>query len=405
MELGSLFKLHPRDKMKIMKKIGIVTGSRAEYGLLSPLIDVLKKSIDFEIQLYVTGMHLSPEFGLTHKQIEKDGINILKKIEVCLSSDTSVGISKSIGLALISFSEAYDDLKPDYIVVIGDRTETFAAACAAHIAGIPLIHIGGGEVTEGAYDDGLRHAITKFSILHFPSTEKYRERIIQLGENPNQVFAVGDTSIDNLKKLNLLSRDDFEKSINFKLLKYNLLITFHPVTMENNSSAFQFNELLEGLKEFNDTLFIFTKPNSDKNGRILIEMIDNFVSEFPTKAISFISLGQLRYLSALKHVNALVGNSSSGITEAPYLKTPTVNIGNRQKGRIMGNSIFNCEPKRTEISQAIRLALEMDKSLEISKIYGSGNTSEAILEVLEKIEKLNIQKSFYDLPIRISGID
>ncbi|MCG6191216.1 UDP-N-acetylglucosamine 2-epimerase [Maribellus maritimus] len=380
-----------------MKKICVITGTRAEYGLLYWLIKGINDDPELELQLLVTGMHLSPEFGLTWKQIEQDGFPIARKIEILLSSDTAVGISKSMALAQISFAEAFDQLKPEIIVLLGDRTEIFAAASAALIAGVPVAHIHGGELTEGAYDDAIRHSISKMSSLHFTATETYRKRVIQLGEQPETVFNVGAIGLDNIKKLQLLKRNDFEKSIGHNLLENNLLITFHPVTLENQSAQEQFGNLLEALNELENTLLIFTKPNSDKDGRIIIQMIDDFVKSNPEKAVAFTSLGQLRYLSAIKHMDAVLGNSSSGIIEVPAFNVPTVNIGDRQKGRITGPIIFNCEPVKEKISQALKNALNLDKTKQYQHPYGDGNTSEKILDILKSTEKINLKKRFYDI--------
>lgn len=380
-----------------MRKICIITGTRAEYGLLYWLIKRLQDDPDLELQLLVTGMHLSPEFGLTWKQIEQDGFPITKKIEILLSSDTAVGISKSNALAIISFAEAFEELKPEIVVLLGDRTETFAAAQAALIAGVPVAHIHGGELTEGAYDDAIRHSITKMSHLHFTATDEYRKRVIQLGEQPNTVFNVGAIGLDNIKKLQLLNRSDFEKSIGHKLLKNNLLITFHPVTLENQSAKEQFQNLLDALEELDNTLLMFTKPNSDKDGRIIIQMIDDYVKSNADEAIAFTSLGQLRYLSAIQYMDAVVGNSSSGIIEVPAFNVPTVNIGDRQKGRIMGPTIFNCDPVKEEISKALNNALKFDKTKQYQHPYGDSNTSEKILEILKSTEEINLKKRFYDI--------
>lgn len=380
-----------------MKRICIVTGTRAEYGLLYWLIKGVHDDIELELQLLVTGMHLSPEFGLTWNQIEQDGFPINKKIEILLSSDTSVGISKSNALGLMSFAEAFDELKPEIVVLLGDRTETFAAAQAALIAGIPITHIHGGELTEGAYDDAIRHSITKMSHLHFTSTEEYRNRVIQLGEQPKTVFNAGAIGLDNIKKLPLLNRSHFEESINHKLSKNNLLITFHPVTLESRSAKEQFQNLLDAFDELDNTLLIFTKPNSDKDGRIIIQMIDEYVNKNADKAIAFTSLGQLRYLSAIQYMDAVVGNSSSGIIEVPAFNVPTVNIGDRQKGRIMGPTIFCCQPAKDEISKALNLAFNFDKAIDYKHPYGDGNTSEKILNTLKRIGKINLKKRFYDI--------
>jgi len=380
-----------------MRKICIVTGSRAEYGLLYWLIKSVHDDPDMELQLLVTGMHLSPEFGLSWKQIEQDGFPIIRKIEILLSSDTAVGISKSNAIAQISFAEAFDQLQPEIIILLGDRTETFAAASVALVAGIPIAHIHGGELTEGAYDNAIRHSITKMSHLHFTAAEKYRNRVIQLGEQPDTVFNVGAIGLDNINKLHLLNKSDFEQSINRKLLNKNLLITFHPVTLENHSSKEQFIQLLAALDELADTLLIFTKPNSDKDGRVIIQLIDEFVVKNPNKAIAFTSLGQLRYLSAIKYMDAVLGNSSSGIIEVPAFSVPTINIGDRQKGRIVGPTIFNCNPIKDEIKIAIDNAFKYDKLTPWQHPYGTGNTSEKIFEVLKNTKEINLKKKFYDI--------
>jgi GDP/UDP-N,N'-diacetylbacillosamine 2-epimerase (hydrolysing) len=380
-----------------MKKICIVTGTRAEYGLLYWLIKGINEDPELELQLIVTGMHLSPEFGLTWQQIQKDGFPITKKIEILLSSDTAVGISKSNALALISFAEAFDEIKPEIIVLLGDRTETFAAASAALVEGIPIAHIHGGELTEGAYDNAIRHSITKMSHLHFTATEEYRRRVIQLGEQPETVINVGAIGIDSIKKLALLNKSDFEKAIDKKLFNKNLLITFHPVTLEKQSAEEQFSQLLQALDEFENTLLIFTKPNSDKDGRIIIRMIDEYVQKNSNKANAFTSLGQFRYLSAIQYMDAVVGNSSSGIIEVPAFMVPTVNIGDRQKGRLIGPTIFNCQPKKKDIKMAIEEACNFNKTEHWQYPYGEGNTSEKILKKLKTTKKINLKKRFFDI--------
>ncbi len=306
------------------RKICIVTGTRAEYGLLYWLMKEIEKDRDLELQLIATGMHLSPEFGLTYKEVEKD-FKIDKKIEILLSSDTAIGVSKSMGLAQISFTEAYEELKPDILVVLGDRYEIFSAVASAMIGNIPIAHLHGGETTEGAFDESIRHSITKMSHLHFTATDEYKNRVIQLGEHPSRVFNVGGLGIDNIKKLKLLSKDEFEASIDFKLNKKNILVTFHPVTLENSTAKEQFQILLDVVDELEDTHIIFTKANSDTDGRVINNMIDEYVKNHNDKAVCFTSLGQLRYLSALQYVDAMVGNSSSGLAEAPSFKIGTIN--------------------------------------------------------------------------------
>ena len=385
-----------------MKKICVVTGTRAEYGLLYWLMKEIQLDKELELQLIVTGMHLSPEFGLTYKEIEKD-FKIDKKIEMLLSSDTAIGISKSMGLAQISFAEAYEDLKPDIIVLLGDRYEIFSAASAALIANIPVAHLHGGEITEGAFDESIRHSITKMSHLHFTAAEEYKNRVIQLGEHPSRVFNVGGMGIENIKRLKLLSRDEFEESINFKLNKKNILVTFHPVTLENSSAKEQFQELLNAIDELKDTNIIFTKANSDTDGRIINQMCDEYVLKNSNKSICFTSLGQLRYLSALQYVDAVVGNSSSGLIEAPSFKIGTINIGDRQKGRLKAKSIIDCDSLKSSILQAFeKLYSEEFESILINtnNPYGDGCASEKIIKELKKVDLKNIlKKSFYDLKV------
>ena len=383
-----------------MKKICVVTGTRAEYGLLYWLLKEIEADKELELQVIVTGMHLSPEFGLTYKEIEKE-FKINKKIEMLLSSDTSVGISKSMGLAQISFAESYDELKPDVVVVLGDRYEIFSATSAAMIARIPIAHIHGGEKTEGAFDESIRHSITKMSHLHFTATEEYKNRVIQLGEHPSRVFNVGGMGIENIKRLKLLSKDEFEKSIEFKLNIKNILVTFHPVTLENSTAKEQFQQLLDAIDELEDTNIIFTKANSDTDGRVINQMIDEYVTKNFQKSVQFTSLGQLRYLSALQYVDAVVGNSSSGLAEAPSFKIGTINIGDRQKGRIKASSVIDCEPNKDSILKSFEklYSKEFQETLKTTiNPYGNGCASKKIVEILKNVDLKNIlKKSFYDL--------
>ena len=384
-----------------MRKICIITGTRAEYGLLYWLMKEIQEDSELELQIIATGMHLSPEFGLTYSQIEKDGFKIDKKIEMLLSSDTPVGVSKSMGLGMIGFAEAYADLKPDIIVLLGDRFEIFSAAASSMIARIPIAHLHGGETTEGAFDEAIRHSITKMSHLHFTAAEEYRKRVVQLGESPDRVFNVGGLGIDNIRKLKLMSRQEFEDSINFKLGSNNLLITFHPVTLEHATAGDQFQNLLNALDELQDTKFIFTKPNADTDGRLIIKMIDDYVSGNSHKAIAFVSLGQLRYLSALKFVDACVGNSSSGLSEAPTFKIGTINIGDRQRGRLKADSVIDCNSDKELILTAIRKLYSkkfQEKLKDANNPYGEGGSSGKIKKIIKEIDLTDIlKKSFYDL--------
>lgn len=387
-----------------MKKIAVITGTRAEYGLLYWVIRGISEEPSLNLQLFVTGMHLSPEFGLTYKQIENDGFKIDAKVETLLSSDTSIGISKSIGLGVIGFAEVYDRYTPDLIIVLGDRFEIFAAVTAAMIARIPVAHCHGGEATEGLIDEPIRHSITKMSQLHFTSTNEYRNRVIQLGESPERVFNVGALGIENINKLKLLSRIDFEESIQFNLGKVNFLITFHPVTLENASAENQFNELIKALKNFADSHIIFTKPNADTDGRIICKLIDDFVDSYPKRSISFISMGQLRYLSALQYMDVIIGNSSSGLIEVPSFKKPTINIGDRQRGRIKANSVIDCDPTESSITKAIQLSLSslfQKKLVSVNNPYGLSNSSEKIIEIIKDISLANIvKKKFFNIKHR-----
>lgn len=385
-----------------MKKICIVTGTRAEYGLLMPLLKKIEQSKDFMLQLVVTGMHLSPEFGSTYQLIEDDGFHIDEKVEILMSSDTPVGISKSMGLGMISFSESYERLKPDMIVLLGDRYETFVAAAAASIARIPIAHLHGGETTEGAFDEAFRHAITKMSWLHFTSTEEYRQRVIQLGEQPERVFNVGAIGIENIINLPLMSQEELEDNLGIVFKSNLLLVTFHPVTLENETSQTQFQYLLEALERIEDTTIIFTKANADTDGRIINKMIDQFTSNNSENTLAFVSMGQIRYLSAMKYASVVIGNSSSGIIEAPSFKVPTVNIGDRQKGRIQANSTINCEPTVESIESAIQKALSEEFQLDIKALinpYGDGQVSGKILQQMTKAfeQKISLKKTFYDL--------
>lgn len=383
------------------RRICVVTGSRAEYGLLYWLMKEIWQDPDLELQIIATGMHVSPEFDFTYRQIEDDGFEIDKKIEMLLSSDTPIGISKSMGLGMIGFSEAYADLEPDIVVLLGDRFEIFSAATAATIARIPIAHLHGGEATKGVFDEAFRHGITKMSHLHFTAAEEYRKRVIQLGENPKGVFKVGGLGIDNIKKLKLLNREEFEHAIKFALGQKNLLVTFHPVTLEHATAKEQFQNLLDALDELQDTKIIVTKPNADTEGRIIIQMIDDYVSRNRNKAIAFVSLGQLRYLSAMQFVDGVVGNSSSGLAEAPTFKIGTINIGDRQKGRIKAESVIDCEPTRESILTAISKLYSEKFQEELKNVknpYGEGGATEKIKKILKEKDLSDIlKKEFYDM--------
>lgn len=383
------------------KNICFVTGSRAEYGLLVPLMKKIKSDKTFNLQIIATCMHLSPEFGLTYREIEKDGFKIDEKVEMLLSSDSSIGISKSMGLGCIGLGESYARLKPDMIVLLGDRFETFIAASVANVFRIPIAHLHGGEITEGAFDEAFRHSITKMSLLHFTSTEQYRNRVIQLGELPDRVFNVGAIGLDNVSTLPLLSKTELEKDLGITFFKNNLLITFHPVTTESGSAKRQCEELLKALSKRTNTFLLFTKANADTDGRIINTLIEKFVNEHPSTRAVFASLGQLRYLSVMKHVDAVVGNSSSGIIEAPSFKIGTINIGNRQAGRMKADSVIDCEPQEKSIGRVLETLYSPAFQSQLKKCvnpYGEGKSSKQILSILKKTDFNKVQtKYFFDI--------
>lgn len=386
-----------------MRKICVVTSTRAEYGLLYWLLKEIEADSELKLQLIVTGMHLSPEFGLTYKDIEKE-FKIDKKIEILSSSHTSLDICAEMARVYEKFAPALAELKPDILVLLGDRYEIFGVAGVASIMQIPIAHIHGGETTQGAFDEAFRHSITKMSHIHFAATNEYTNRIIQLGEEPSRVFNVGGPGIENIKKLNLLSKEEFEKSIKFKLAKKNILITFHPATLENSSAREQFNELLNALDELEETNFIFTKANSDTDGDVINKMIDECVSKNPQKAVAFASLGQLRYLSAIKFVDIVLGNSSSGLLEVPSFKKATINIGDRQKGRARASSVIDVRPIKEEILAAIKRAYskEFEQTLKDTiNPYDGGNPSKKMVKILKEIKLDGIlKKKFYDIGIK-----
>ena len=387
----------------MIRKICVVTGSRADYGLLYWLMREIESIDNLKLQIVVTGMHLSPEFGLTFNQIEQDGFIIDYKVEMLLSSDSGIGISKSMGLGMIGFADAFEGLKPDLLVLLGDRFEIFSAASVATILKIPIAHLHGGETTEGAFDESFRHSITKMSHLHFVSMLDYRHRVIQLGEYPDRVFNVGAIGIDNIKRLSLLSRKDTEESIGFSLGKRNLLITFHPATLEKSTSKEQFSNLLGALEELENTNLFFTKTNADTDSRVINKMIDKYVKNHSDKAIAYTSLGQLRYLSVMKHMDGIVGNSSSGLLEAPSFKIGTVNIGDRQRGRIRSESVVDCDSSMESILSSIRKIYShsfKEKLISIENPYGNGDTSTKIAKIISNYPLENIlKKSFYNIDL------
>ena len=386
-----------------MKRIGIMTGTRAEYGLLKSLMQEINKDNDLELYLIVSGMHLSPEFGMTYQEIEEDGFEINAKVEMLLSSDSPAGISKSIGLGVIGFADEFQRADLDMLILLGDRYEALSAAISAMVMRIPIAHLHGGELTEGAIDEGIRHSITKMSYLHFTSTEQYRNRVIQLGENPERVFYVGALGVENIKKINLMTKEELEKSIHFEIDENTVVVTYHPVTLENNTVEEQFLNLLKVLDRNPKIRMIFTKANADTNGRIVNELIDKYAAQNSERACAFMSLGQKRYLSALKYCRIVIGNSSSGIIEAPSFGKPIINIGDRQKGRICADSVINCGYTQQEIQQAMETALTKEfenKASNCRNPYEKENTAANIISVIKDYllnDKIKLKKGFYDI--------
>jgi GDP/UDP-N,N'-diacetylbacillosamine 2-epimerase (hydrolysing) len=383
-----------------MKKICVVTGSRADYGLLKYLIKYISVSNKLKLQLLVTGSHLSKKFGNTINFIKTDGFKIECKVNMKIKSDTTKCILKSMSIGINNFAKALNKLKPDALLILGDRYEVFTVATSAMISGIPIIHLHGGESTEGSVDEAMRHSITKMSHLHFVSTEIYKNRVMQLGENPKKIFNVGAMAMDGIKKIKYLKKKQLEKKLKFTFLKKNLLITFHPVTLEYQNTSKQIEVLLNVLSEYKDTGLIFTMPNSDTSNSIIYKRIKNFCS-INKNAKYFLSLGHDNYLSTIQYVDAVVGNSSSGIIEVPSFKKGTINIGDRQQGRLKAKSIIDCKINFMSIKNAINFlySKNFQKSLKnIKNPYDKGEPSKKIINILEK-QKFNnlLKKSFYKI--------
>lgn len=387
-----------------MKRICVFTSTRAEYGLLKGLMEQIRDDAGLSLQLLVSGAHLSPEFGMTCREIEQDGFAIDEKIEMLLSSDTPVGLCKSMGLGLIGFSEALARLQPELLVVLGDRYEALAAVMAAMPACIPVAHLHGGEATFGLIDEAIRHAITKMSYLHFTATEVYRRRVIQLGEHPERVFNVGAIGLDRIRQLALLGREELETALDFSLAPRSVLVTFHPVTLEQATAGGQFENLLTALDRLQPLQVIFTKANADTDGRIINRLIDGYVAGHPDRSRAFVSLGSLRYLSAMRQVDAVVGNSSSGIIEAPSLGVPTVNIGDRQQGRIRAASVIDCAPTVDSIVAAMERTFSKafkKSAASVDNPYEGGNTAARIKEIIKTTHRPDIRKAFFDVPVDV----
>ncbi len=383
-----------------MKKVCVFTGSRADYGLLKPLIKKIIDNKNLKLQLIVSGTHLSKSFGYTIDEINNDYFPIDETVEILLDSDTPAGILKSMGIGLINFTESINRLKPDISIILGDRFEALSFAICCYINQIPICHIHGGEITSGSFDDGIRHSITKFSYLHFTSTEQYRKRVIQLGEDPSRVFNVGALAVDNILNTEFYKQSELEQKLGVKFKKYNFLITFHPSTLKYKNAEVEFVQLLEALSSIDNSLLIFTKANADPSGRRINELIDNFVLRNKGNAVVFASLGEKLYLSTMKYVTAIIGNSSSGIIEAPILKIPTINIGDRQSGRIKPDNVIDCQPYKDDILSAINKAMSdsFQESLKnLKNPYGDGHAAEKIVKIIDDFQIGNIEKTFYDI--------
>lgn len=378
------------------RKICVVTGTRAEYGLFYPIMQKIQDSEKLELQVVATTMHLSEEFGNTYKQIEKDGFKINEKIENLLASDKKSSIAKSTGLATVLLSDAFNRLEPDVVLILGDRFETHAAATTAMLMNIPIAHIHGGEITEGAVDEQIRHSITKMSYLHFTSTEQYRQRIIQMGEAPDRVFNTGAPGIDNIVHLEFFSKEDLEKDLNWKFGDKSALFTYHPVTLESTDIESDLESTFSTLEK-SELNILFTYANVDDGGRVINQKIEEFCLTNPRKYKVVKSLGQLKYLSAMKYVDLLIGNTSSGIIEAASFQKPVVNIGDRQKGRLQSGNVVDCDI--VALSSAIEKGISIEfqeKCKTVSNIYGDGKASKIIVDILENME-LSIVKRFVDL--------
>lgn len=382
-----------------------MTGSRADYGLLRWVMGSIRDASDLELQIVATGAHLSPEHGLTYKDIEADGFRIDRKVDMQLDSDTIVGVTQSMGIGLMGFAEVIDELCPDLLLVLGDRYETLSAVAAALIARVPVAHLHGGETSEGAFDESIRHAVTKMAHLHFVAAPEYRNRVVQMGEHPDRVFVVGGLGVDGMKRLKLLDRQALEKALDLEFSSRNLLITYHPETLDP-ASLNHMDELLEALTLLGDTLLIFTRPNADTEGRAFWAKVESFVKSHPT-ARAFTSLGHLRYLSCVAQVDGVIGNSSSGLTEVPSLHRGTVNVGDRQRGRLRATSVIDCQPDQASIAAAIErlYSHEFRESLPATRNpYGEGGASQNVVNILRNhpLEGL-LKKSFYDLKLRGIG--
>ena len=379
-------------------KICAVTTTRADYGIMRPLLLKLKEADWADLFLAVTGTHLLKQFGSTIKEIEKDQLDIAARISIMTkANDCAKDTADIMAKTVTKFTAFFEENKPDVVLLLGDRFETFEVATAATICRIPVIHIAGGETTEGAIDEVFRHSITKMSYLHFASTEAYRKRIIQLGEDPKRVYNTGALGVENVLKVKCLDKDELSKELSFDLDKPYAVVTFHPVTLENDSALTQLNELLKVLHAHQEMNFIITKANADLSGEQINAELERFASE-NDNCIVVSSLGTLKYFSAIKYAECVIGNSSSGIVEVPSFHKPTINIGDRQKGRIQSNSVINCKPDSAAIEKALKKALKFHD--EVINPYGDGKTSDKMLRIIKKTfygKEIDLKKEFYDL--------
>ena len=374
-----------------MSKIAVFTGTRAEYGLLYWLINDLNNDPDFDLQLIVSGSHLSPEFGMTYEQIEKDGFTINEKVEILLSSNSAVGVAKSMGLGVLGFSDALNKLQPDILIILGDRFEALSISQVALVLNIPIMHLHGGETTEGAYDNAIRHAITQFSTWHCVAADVYKQKVIQMKGCSKDVFTVGALGLDYLKIDSLYTRDELEEELGFSLNKPYFLVTYHPATVGEENAEESFGEILSALSKFLDYNIIFTYPNADNGGRTIISMLKKFENSQKERVITIPNLGTKRYLSTIKHSTVVIGNSSSGIIEVPSMKVPTVNIGNRQKGRLAAKSVRHCKPVVNDIVKSINesIAIKCSDNELFKNPYDYGLASRNILDILHNITRVN----------------
>lgn len=386
-----------------MTKVCIVTSSRADYGLFKNLLKEIRSSRLLELQLVVTGSHLAPEYGETIDEIIEDGFEISAELEILMSSDSPTGVCKSAGLVLLGMPEILKRLNPNLVLVLGDRYEILAAAMAATVMCIPLGHIHGGELTVGSYDNSFRHAITKFSQIHFVSTEEHKNRILQMGENEKMVFNVGSLGVEAIKKINLLNKLDLEKKLGFSFLKKSVLVTFHPETLDNAFLEHQLSELMSALKKLENTTIIFTMPNADNGSALIRNSISRFVAE-RENVFAFDSLGQLNYFSLVSVIDIVIGNSSSGLIEVPSFSKPTINIGKRQEGRVKAKSVIDVPAVKEDILQAIHnidTSAYRDRLLNSANPYDGGDTSKKIVKIIEAINfsSFGVKKEFVDFPV------